>query len=263
MENSSQHSPTLAEIAAEFLLNISQKEDRERNQIEVYKFVRWLGLGRRPSELNPVDVASYGEQIIPLEVKPVKSFLTYLKKREFTTINLASHVRARKVSPKIVPLGQDSREEVILTGEGRVELEAELASLKDQRSDVIEEMQKAASDKDFQENAPLAAARERKSHLDGRIQELEATLKLAKIMSERQNTAKVKMGGTVILCELSSGKKLSYVLVDSREANPTKGKLSIASPLGKALLDKKSGQTVEVTAPAGVFSYRIEDIQYN
>ena len=260
MEKSSQHSSTLAELVAEFLSNIAQK-DKERNQVELYKFVRWLGSGRKANELNPTDIANYSERITPSEAKSVKSFLTYIKKKGFTTINLANHVRPKKVSPKkIVSLGQNFQGETILTEEGHARLEAELASLKDQRSHVIEEMRKAAADKDFRENAPLLAARERKAQLEGRIQELETTLKSARIMDERQSMAKVKMGDAVVLCELPSGQKLSYVLVDSREANPTKGKLSITSPLGKALLDKERGQTVEVSAPAGVFNYHIDDI---
>jgi len=262
MEKSSQHIPTLAEFVIEFLSNVPQK-DKGKTQVEVHKFTRWLGSGRKANELNPTDIANYGERITPSEAESVKSFLTYIKKRGFTTMNLASHVRPKKVSPKkMVSLGQSFLGETILTKEGHAKLEAELTSLKDQRSHVTEEMQRAAADKDFRENAPLAAARERKSHLEGRIQELETTLKSARIMGESQSISKVKMGDTVVLCELSSGQKLSYMLVDSREANPTKGKLSITSPLGKALLDKERGQTVEVSAPAGVFSYHIEDIQH-
>jgi len=70
----------------------------------------------------------------------------------------------------------------------------------------------------------------------------------------------VRSGDTVVICDLSSGKERSYVLVDPREANPAKGKLSIASPLGKMILNKEEGQTVDVTAPAGTFCYRIESI---
>jgi transcription elongation factor GreA len=139
-------------------------------------------------------------------------------------------------------------------------LERELGDLKNQRSQVIEEMQKAAADKDFRENAPLAAAREQKSHLDGRIKELESTLNQAKIMEEGRHTSRAKLGDTVVLCDLSSGKESSYTLVDPREANPATGKLSVASPLGKAILNKEKGQTVEVVAPAGTFRRRIENI---
>ena len=81
MEKPPQHSLTLAELATECLLNIPQ-EDRERSQVEVYKFVRWVGSGRRPNELSPTNVAGYSERITPSEAKPVKSFLTYIKKNK-------------------------------------------------------------------------------------------------------------------------------------------------------------------------------------
>ena len=79
-------------------------------------------------------------------------------------------------------------------------------------------------------------------------------------MGEGQNSSRAKFGDTVVLRDLSSGKEFRYTLVDPREANPANGKLSVASPLGKVLLDKEKGQTVEVVAPAGTFCYRIEDI---
>jgi transcription elongation factor GreA len=139
-------------------------------------------------------------------------------------------------------------------------LEKELADLKDQRAQVIEDIQKAAADKDFRENAPLAAAREQKAHVEGRIKEIESTLNQAKIIGEDRDTTTAKLGDTVVLRDLSSDKELTYTLVDSREANPIKGRLSVASPLGKAISGKQIGQTLEVAAPAGTFSCRIESI---
>jgi len=79
-------------------------------------------------------------------------------------------------------------------------------------------------------------------------------------MGKDQDTSRAKFGDTVVLRDLSSGKEFSYTLVDPREANPARGKLSVASPLGKAILDKERGQTVEVVAPAGIFCCRIENI---
>ena len=262
MKNISDNNSTLAEVADEFLSS-SPPQEREKIQAEVSKFVRWLGSSRQVKNISPVDVASYGELLTPSAAKPVKSFLTYIQKKGFIGINLAPHLRAKKASSKAAAFWQSLQVQTTLTAEGYAKLEAELANLKNQLPGVIEEIQKAAADKDFRENAPLAAARERKAHLEGRIQELETTLQSAKIMGERQSISKVQMGNAVVLCELSSGQKLSYVLVDSREANPSKGKLSITSPLGKALLDKERGKTVEVSAPGGVFSYRIEDIQHS
>lgn len=259
-QNIPNHDSTLAEVAADFLLSLPL-QDREKTQAEVYKFVRWLGLHRKVNELGPADVASYSEQITPPVAKLLKRFLTYMGRRRFTKVNLSAHLRAKRSSSKIAASRQASPGQTSLTTQGYAELELELANLKNQRSSVIEELRRAAADKDFRENAPLDAAREQKGHLEGRIEELEATLKLARIMGGGQSTSRVKIGDTVVLNDLSSGKELSYILVDPREANPTKGKISVASPLGKALLDKEKGQVVVVAAPAGTFDYRIQDIQ--
>ena len=250
----------MAEVAASFLVSLPP-QDRERTQEKVYKFIRWLGLHRKVSELTPLDIDGYTVQIIPSEAKPVRSFLTYIHKKGFSKVNLAVHLRVKKPSHKATLLRQSSKIQTTLTKQGYAKLEVELATLKNQRSDVTEEMRRAAADKDFRENAPLEAAREYKSHLEGRIQELKSTLKSAKVIDGNQGTSGIKIGNTIELYDLSSGKQLCYVLVDPREANPIKGKVSIASPIGKALLGKEKGQTIKVTAPAGTFSYRIEEIR--
>jgi transcription elongation factor GreA len=255
------YNPTLVEIAVDFLANLTS-QDRERTQAEVHKFIRWLGLHRRVTEIGPLDIASYAEQISPTAIQPVKSFLSYIHRKGFTKVNLAPHLRVKKISSKTTTfLQQGAQTSTSLTAQGFAKLEAELAALKSQRSHISEELHKAAADKDFRENAPLDAVRERKSHLEGRIQELESTLKSARIMDENRTTSKVKIGDTVMLCDLSSGKEFRYVLVDYKETNPGLGKISIASPLGKALLGKENGQTIELTAPAGTFSYRIKNIR--
>jgi len=259
VEKTSEHSSTLAEAADAFLSNLPP-EERVKTQAEISKFIRWLGSSRQVKDVSPVDVASYGEQITPSAAKPLRSFLTYIRKKRFSSISLAPHLRVKKTSAKTVAVWQSSKVQTTLTAQGYAKLEKELADLKSQRSQVIEEMQTAAADKDFRENAPLAAARERKSHLEGRIKEIESTLNQAKIVGKDQDTSKAKFGDTVVLRDLSSGKESSYTLVDPREANPAKGKLSVASPMGKAILNKEKGQTIEVIAPAGTFCCRIEDI---
>jgi len=254
-----EHNPTLAEVAVSFLSHLPRGE-RGKTQAEVSKFIRWLGSSRLVENVSPVDVASYGEQITPSAAKPLRSFLSYTQKKGFSSTNLTPHLRAKKTSSKTATIWQLGQAQITLTAQGYTKLEKELVSLKSQRSQVIEEIQKAAADKDFRENAPLAAAREQKSHLDGRIKELEATLNEAKIMGEDQVTTRAKFGDTVVLRDLSSDKEFNYTLVDPREANPAKGKLSVASPMGKAILDKEKGQTVEVVAPAGTFHCFIENI---
>ena len=250
---------TLAQAADAFLAHLPP-EERGKVQSEVLKFVRWLGSSRQVKDISPVDVASYGEQITPSAAKPLRSFLTYIRKKSSSSVALASHLRAKKTSSKTVAVWQGSHAQVTLTSEGHAKLERELANLKDQRVQVIEDIQRAAADKDFRENAPLAAAREQKAHVEGRIKEIESTLNQAKIIGDNHDTTTAKLGDTVVLRDLSSDKELTYTLVDPREANPAKGRLSVASPLGKAISGKQVGQTLEVAAPAGTFSCRIESI---
>lgn len=261
MKDAPDHNPTLGDIAVDFLATVAL-QDKERTQAEIHRFIRWLGLHRRVSEINSFDVASYAEQISPTDVQPLKFFLSYIYRKGFTKINLAPNVRVKKASSKTTAfLQQGTQTSTSLTAEGFAQLEAELAALKSQRSYMSEELHRAAADKDFRENAPLQAVKERRSHLEGRIQELESTLKSAKVISEEPTTSKVKIGDTVVLCDLSSGKEFRYILVDYKETNPGLGKVSIVSPLGRALLGKEKGEIVEISAPAGTFSYRIENIE--
>ncbi len=250
---------TLAQAANAFLAHLPS-EERGKVQAEVLKFVRWLGSSRQVQDISPVDVASYGEQITQAAAKPLRSFLAYIRKKSSSSMALAPHLRARKPSSKTVVVWQGSETQVTLTAEGHAKLEQELANLRNQRAQVIEDIQRAAADKDFRENAPLAAAREQKAHVEGRIKEIESTLSQVKIIGEDRDTTTAKLGDTVVLRDLSSDKELTYTLVDSREANPTKGRLSVASPLGKAISGKQVGQTLEVAAPAGTFTCRIENI---
>ncbi len=253
--------PTVDEAGSEFLLS-RPAQDRDTVQGEIHKFLRWLGLRRRVGEIGPLDIASYGEQSTPSEAKAVKSFLAYLHKRRLTSTNLSVHLRIKKASRKARALTHQD-EKIQMTRQGYAKLENELADLRTQLPGITEELRRAAADKDFRENAPLAAVRERKSHLQGRIQEIESTLKSATILNEAPSTSRIKIGDTVTLCDLSSGKRLCYVLVDTREANPATGRISIASPIGSTLVDKEAGYTVQITVPAGTFHYRVEEVWHD
>lgn len=262
------YDPSLGELAANFLTSLPS-EARDRAQQEVYNFAHWYGWNRLVSELSAPNVASYAEQIpsagteAAKKLEPVRAFLNYAWKRRLTKANLSVHLRPRK-GPCKSPLasGLASQTPTVLTVEGRAKLEAELASLTKERAEVIEEVQKAAADKDFRENAPLQAAREHQGHLEGRIQELQSALKSAKLMEEGQGRSSIGIGSAVVIQDLESGKEAIYVLVHPREANPLKGKISVASPIGKALLGRRRGETAEINAPAGVFRYRIQQVHH-
>ena len=149
-----------------------------------------------------------------------------------------------------------------LTQQGYDELKAELDDLRGKRLQAIEEMRQAAADKDFSENAPLDAAKERRGHIEGRIMELEETLKSAVVIQEkRDDTLRVNIGDSIVLRDLVSGEELRYTLVSPREVDPARGKISNASPIGKAAIGKSQGETVEITVPAGRLRYQILQIE--
>ena len=158
--------------------------------------------------------------------------------------------------------GRNLPEEVSLTQQRVDEMKAELDNLKKRSRGLVVEIQRAAADKDFRENAPLHAAREERGHVEGRIKELEQTLKAANIIQEKKEPAKKStIGDSIIVCDLASGEECRYIIVDPREVNVAKGKISIASPLGKALLGRSNGETVEINAPAGKLRYQIKRIE--
>ncbi|MFQ6019664.1 MAG: GreA/GreB family elongation factor [Dehalococcoidia bacterium] len=150
-----------------------------------------------------------------------------------------------------------------LTSAGHAALEAELKALGAQRPAIAEELRLAMSDKDFRENAPLDVAREKQAHLEGRIREIEVTLKNAVIHeNRRRETASwVRLGSTVLLRNVSSGATVRYTIVGPNEADAQKGKISDASPVGRAILERRQGDEVEVEAPAGVMRFRIEQVE--
>jgi transcription elongation factor GreA len=145
----------------------------------------------------------------------------------------------------------------LLTAEGLTKLNEELKELiGKKRPDVIERIREAASHGDLSENADYAQAREEQSFIEGRIQEIEDTIKNAEIIATgggHHNT--VSIGSTVKV--LVNGKERSYTIVGSNEANPKEGKISNESTVGKALLGRKSGEKFKITAPAGEMEYEI------
>ncbi|MEE9324982.1 MAG: transcription elongation factor GreA, partial [Dehalococcoidia bacterium] len=197
-------------------------------------------------------------------LESVRAFLLYAKKEGFTRTNLSINLKVKRSSAKAQgPLKRPAQEKSVpLTAEGRARLLQELESLKQQRVSIVEELRRAAADKDFRENAPLEAARQYQGQTEARIRELEEALRSGTIQPDAgPEGEKVGVGKVVALLDLISGERLHYTLVSPREANPMEGRISVESPVGKALLAKRRGEEVEVSAPAGTLRYRIEEIE--
>lgn len=258
----------LGEAASHFLADLPPGESGASQQ-EIYRFIRWFGRERPFTGLTAAEVDNYAEQLslsdtdYVRKLELVRTFLMYAKKKGWIKTNLATHLKARKGKTRVPPSpGRSSPEAVSLTRQGYAELEAELAALQSERRRVIDEMRRAAADKDFRENAPLEAARERRGQLEGRILELEGILKSAVVIDEKpETTLRAGIGNSVILRDLDSGEELSYMLVSSREVDPTRGKISSASPIGQAVIGKEQGEVVEIAVPAGKLRYQIKRIE--
>ena len=259
---------SLGEAASQFLAKLSSQE-RAASQPEVYKFARWYGWERPFSGLAAPEVASYAEQVSLSDIDYarkfglIRAFLAYAKKEGWSRTNLATHLKSKKTKagPRVTSR-RTLPEAANLTRQRYDELEVELAGLKNRNRELIEEIRRAAADKDFRENAPLHAAREERGHVAGRIKDLEGTLKVATIIDEKREPAfKSGVGDSIVLNDLASGKELRYMIVDPREVDPSRGKISVASPLGKALIGRSGGEVVEITAPAGKLRYQIKRVE--
>jgi transcription elongation factor GreA len=263
--NTAKQAPSLSEAANLFLAGLST-EGQVASQQEVHKFVRWFGWKRPVAGLSASEVTKYAESLPPSDtdyakkLEQVKSFLVYVKKNGWSETNLAAHLKAKKVKKGYGPSSKPNFPETLtLTRQRHAEIKAELDSLRSKRLKVIEEMHKAAADKDFRENAPLQAAREQRGHLEGRIKELEEALKSVTIIDDKPKTGlKVAIGDSIILRDLDSGEERHYTLVSPKEVDPDRGKISSVSPIGKAVMGRDYGEIIEVATPAGKLRYGIK-----
>ena len=268
MANSTDHVPSLGEAVTFYLGKLSAK-DRDASQPEIYRFARWYGWESSFATLAGPAVASYSDQLnvsdIDYEKKftILRAFLAYAKKAGWSATNLATHLKTKKgKAAQSIASRRNAPETVTLTQQRFDELKAELETLKKKSRELVGEIQRAAADKDFRENTPFHAAREERGHVEGRIKELEVALKAATIIQEKKEPAvKSGIGDSIIVCDLATGEECRYIIVDPREVNPAKGKISLVSPLGKALLGRKDGETVEITVPAGRLRYQVKRIE--
>jgi transcription elongation factor GreA len=153
---------------------------------------------------------------------------------------------------------------VPMTVEGKKMLEEELKRLKTvDRPAVIKAIEVARGHGDLSENADYSAAKERQSFIEGRIAELNGKLALAKVIDPTSiKSDKIVFGATVLLSDQDSGKEVTYKIVGADESDIKLNKISINSPLARALIGKQSGDEVVVNAPKGAVHYDIVEIRF-
>jgi len=149
-----------------------------------------------------------------------------------------------------------------LSKEGYEKLEAELRDLKTRgRKQIAEDIAEARAKGDLSENAEYDAAKEAQGHLETRIAKLENTLATSRIIDSKDiDTSKVYLLSKITILNKKVGKEMTYQLVSKDEADFAAGKISVDSPIGKALLGKEKGDNVEVDVPAGKLELEILDI---
>ena len=150
-------------------------------------------------------------------------------------------------------------QEIILTQEGYDKLEQELNYLKtEKRTEIAERIKVARGFGDLSENAEYDEAKSAQSDNEMQIAELEAKLRNAKVINEKEiDTKTVQIGNSVKLHDLEFDEDIEYTIVGSTEVDLAEKKISNESPVGKALLGKKKGEIVEVDAPDGVIKFKI------
>ena len=155
-------------------------------------------------------------------------------------------------------------EKIPMTPEGLARLEDELRKLKnDERPAVIRAIAEAREHGDLSENAEYHAARERQGFIEGRVAELEDIVSRAEVIDASQLSGDViRFGATVMLADLDTDEESNYRVVGSHEADIAKGLISVTSPLGRALIGKTLGDTVEVTTPRGSKAYEVVKVSY-
>ncbi len=151
-----------------------------------------------------------------------------------------------------------------MTAEGYSALEAELKTLKtEERPTVIAAISEARAHGDLSENAEYHAAKERQSFIEGRIAELEDKLARAQVIDvKRLSGASIKFGATVTVLDEDTEDEAVYKIVGEDEADVRAKKISITSPMARALIGKEQGDVVEVAAPGGPKSYEILKVQW-
>ena len=149
--------------------------------------------------------------------------------------------------------------EVILTYEGLKKLEEELEQLRGPRRMAVKERIKAAlAHGDITENSEYDEAKNEQAYIEGKIVQIESMLKNARVIYEEDvSTETVSIGSKVRLRDLDTKEESVFTIVGSTEANPSELKISNESPIGSAIMNRKKGETVEVSVPDGVLRFKI------
>ena len=151
-----------------------------------------------------------------------------------------------------------------MTKEGEVALQEELQKLLSERPKISKAIAEAREFGDLKENAEYHAAKEQQGLAEARIREIESKLSRSQIIEVKNipESGRVIFGATVTLIELSSKKKVTYIIVGEDEADVKKGKISFSSPISRAMIGKEAGEIIKFDSPSGIKEYEIVSIRH-
>jgi transcription elongation factor GreA len=258
---------TVGEAVRNYIAALKPAE-RPTTAPELQRFARWFGPERRLREIDAVQLERYQEQMAASgldptsRLEPLRQFLSDARAKKLLDVALAIHVRIRRKSAaERANVGRPLEAPTVeVTRASYERLQADLERLENvERPRVTAEVATARADGDLRENAPYHAAREQLQAIDRKINEIKETLSAATVVEV--NAERAGLGTTVVVRDLGEDEEISYTLVGPGEVDRRGGKISIGSPIGRALVDHVVGDTVEVAIPAGVVRYRIERIE--
>jgi len=261
--------PTRLGEAVNAYLTGLQAGQRETHSSALQRFVRHFGGDRELSALRPVDLELYQEQLGDTSIdsskllEGVRAFLAEAKKRRWTEQNLSTHIKIRRRATRASAAAAqpESETRIQMTEAGREALTRELQHLEvDVVPELTEAVRLARADGDLRENAPYDAARQQLAEVQTRMKTLQAQLMAATIVETGQSE-RAGMGTRVVLMDLEHDEEITYTLVGPGEIDARNRKISVQSPVGRALLDRVAGEQVEVQTPGGTQRYRIERIE--
>lgn len=278
LENSSggsgpQSNATISQAVPAYLATLSPEERAASTQV-LNGLTRWFGAQRTLNSMTPPDLERYQEQLaaeartdLPQRLEIARAFLSYAKRQKWTERNLAVEIKLKRKAAggkkgSVASSAPAEGEPIRLTPEGYEKLAKELEYLETTvRAQVAMELRKAAADKDFRENAPYDVAKQHQGEVEARIRELKRTLQTGEVVRvERSSVA--DLGSTVTVKDLEEDEEIVYTLVGPGEIDTRRNRISIQSPVGKALSGKGAGDEVEVEVPAGMIRLRVEKVEH-
>ena len=160
-----------------------------------------------------------------------------------------------------------AEDSVPMTVLGKKKLEEELKNLLSvERPNAIKAIEEARGHGDLSENAEYDAAKERQGHIEGRIQDINGKLARAQVIDPKNvKSDKIVFGATVVLEDVSQdkSKKVKYQIVGADEADPQAGRISVNSPLARAMIGKGEGEVVSLTTPGGIKEFEIVEFSFS